>query len=251
MEDSIQHPQNPLNANSAPVMTEISEIFSSIQGEGPYLGKKQIFVRFGRCNMHCHYCDELDKMQKGMYQTLPVSSVLAQIDDLEREQGSHHSVSLTGGEPLVYPRALEAILPELKARGLRTYLETNGTLPRVLERVIGQIDIVAMDLKPSSSTGDRAFWSEHRSFLAVARRSEVFVKTVITSAVTTDDIRRAVEIVADVDPRIPFIFQPQSLMTGISVDAMKLIENELFTIASASLKDVRVIPQMHKIWGMR
>lgn len=243
--------QHFYDAPAAAVMTEVSEIFSSIQGEGPYLGKKQIFVRFGRCNMHCHYCDELDKMQKGMYQTVPVTDIIRQIDDHEREQGRHHSVSLTGGEPLVYPKALEALLPELKARNLTTYLETNGTLPKVLERVIGSVDIVAMDFKPSTSTGDRAFWNEHRDFLAVARRTEVFVKTVITPAVTAEDIRRAVQIVADVDPRIPFIFQPQSLMTGISVDAMKLIENELFSIASGSLKDVRVIPQMHKIWGMR
>lgn len=239
------------HTRTTPLTAEVSEIFSSIQGEGPYLGKKQIFVRFGRCNMHCHYCDELDKMQKGMYRNLPIADILGQIDGFEREQGSHHSVSLTGGEPLVYPRALEALLPELKARGLLTYLETNGTLPKVLERVVGQIDIVAMDFKPASSTRDREFWSEHRDFLAVARRTEVFVKTVITPDVTAEDIRRAVEITASVDPRIPFIFQPQSLMTGISVDAMHRIENELFSIAAASLKDVRVIPQMHKIWGMR
>lgn len=246
-----KHTQNNPTDKTQPVMTEISEIFSSIQGEGPYLGKKQIFVRFGRCNMHCNYCDELDKMQKGMYQTVPVTSVLHQIDEFEKTQGRHHSVSLTGGEPLVYLKALEVILPELKTRGLTTYLETNGTLPKQLERVIGQIDIVAMDLKPPTSTGDRAFWEEHQDFLAVARRTEVFVKTVITPRVTAEDIRRAVQIVADVDPRIPFIFQPESLMTGISVDAMKLIENDLFTIATRSLKDVRVIPQMHKIWGMR
>lgn len=236
---------------AAPVLAEISEIFSSIQGEGPYLGKKQIFVRFGRCNMHCHYCDELDKMQKGMYQNMPAADVLGRIDDLDRRQGRHHSVSLTGGEPLVYPRALEAILPELKSRNLLTYLETNGTLPRVLERVIGSIDIVAMDFKPPTSTGDRAFWDEHREFLSVARRTEVFVKTVITPAVTAADIDRAVQIVADVDPRIPFVFQPQSLMTGLSVPAMQLIENELFALASSRLKDVRVIPQMHKIWNIR
>jgi 7-carboxy-7-deazaguanine synthase len=239
------------HTRTTPLTAEVSEIFSSIQGEGPYLGKKQVFVRFGRCNMHCHYCDELDKMQKGMYRNLPIADILGQIDDFEREQGRHHSVSLTGGEPLVYPRALEAILPELKTRGLLTYLETNGTLPKVLERVVGQIDIVAMDFKPPTGTSDRAFWTEHRDFLAVARRTEVFVKTVITPDVSAADIESAVRITADVDPRIPFIFQPQSLMTGISVDAMKRIENELFAIAAASLKDVRVIPQMHKIWGMR
>jgi organic radical activating enzyme len=44
--------------------TEISEVFSSLQGEGPYLGVQQIFIRFGRCNMHCGYCDELEKMKE-------------------------------------------------------------------------------------------------------------------------------------------------------------------------------------------
>ncbi len=232
-------------------MTEISEIFSSIQGEGPYLGKKQIFVRFGRCNMHCHYCDELDKMQKGMYQSVPVADVVRQIDVFEREKGQHHSVSLTGGEPLMYLGALKAILPELKARNLTTYLETNGTFPRALDQVVGSIDIVAMDLKPPTSTGDRAYWDEHREFLAIARRTKVFVKTVITPAVSRADIERSIQLVAEVDPRIPFIFQPESLMTGMSVPAMQLIEKEFFTLASASLKDVRVIPQMHKIWGVR
>lgn len=245
------HTQNPSADKTQPLTTEISEIFSSIQGEGPYLGKKQIFVRFGRCNMHCRYCDELDKMQKGMYQTLPVKDVLKRVETMEADSGPHHSVSLTGGEPLLYLKALEAILPELKNQGMTTYLETNGTLPRALERVVGWIDVVAMDFKPATSTGDRSFWEEHRQFLAIARRTEVFVKIVVTPQVTAAEIDHAVRLVADVDPRIPFIFQPESLLTGISVDAMKLIENVFFSIASRSLKDVRVIPQMHKIWGMR
>lgn len=37
---------------------DIIEIFSSIQGEGIFLGAKQIFVRFKRCNLTCSYCDE-------------------------------------------------------------------------------------------------------------------------------------------------------------------------------------------------
>jgi len=35
----------------------LSEIFSSIQGEGPYIGCKQIFIRFSDCNLDCDYCD--------------------------------------------------------------------------------------------------------------------------------------------------------------------------------------------------
>jgi organic radical activating enzyme len=36
---------------------KIKEIFTSIQGEGPYIGVKQLFVRFCGCNLMCEYCD--------------------------------------------------------------------------------------------------------------------------------------------------------------------------------------------------
>ena len=36
---------------------KIKEIFSSIQGEGLYIGCKQIFIRFCACNLNCYYCD--------------------------------------------------------------------------------------------------------------------------------------------------------------------------------------------------
>ena len=36
---------------------DILEIFSSLQGEGPFAGVKQIFIRFNKCNLTCRYCD--------------------------------------------------------------------------------------------------------------------------------------------------------------------------------------------------
>ena len=36
---------------------KIKEIFESIQGEGPYVGYKQLFIRFCNCNLKCNYCD--------------------------------------------------------------------------------------------------------------------------------------------------------------------------------------------------
>ena len=62
--------------------TEISEIFSSLQGEGPYLGTKQIFVRFGRCNMHCVYCDELEKMKEERFVVYSLEELLSQVAPL-------------------------------------------------------------------------------------------------------------------------------------------------------------------------
>ena len=104
---------------SSDVVTETSEVFSSLQGEGPHLGKRQIFVRFGRCNMHCIYCDEVEKMQVGSYQDISLSTLLRRVEELERFEPGHHSVSLTGGEPLFYPRFLKVFLPELKRRGFK------------------------------------------------------------------------------------------------------------------------------------
>jgi len=231
--------------------TEISEIFSSLQGEGPYLGVKQIFVRFGRCNMHCVYCDELEKMKEENFAVYSLEDVLGQIDKFEKEKGAHHSVSLTGGEPLFYTPFLKNFLPKLKEKGITTYLETNGTLPRELERVIKWCDIVAMDMKPSTSTEDGSFDKEHEAFLKVAIQKKVFIKVVITPSTDAGEIKRCIQTVRDINPRIPFIFQPLSDPFGINTASLKLIENSFFNLAKAHLYDVRVIPQMHKIWGVR
>ena len=231
--------------------TEISEIFSSLQGEGPYLGVRQIFVRFGRCNMHCGYCDELEKMKEGVFTVYPLEKLLGEVDGLELERGPHQAVSLTGGEPLFYAQFLKNFLPKLKEKGFTTYLETNGTLPKELAQVIKWCDIIAMDIKPSSSTGDRSFDEEHEVFLKVAIQKEVFVKVVITPGTRKDEIARAVDLVKNINPKIPFIFQPLSDPLGISVQSLKLIEREFFYLAKEFLHDVRVIPQMHKIWGVR
>ncbi|MBI2447469.1 MAG: 7-carboxy-7-deazaguanine synthase QueE, partial [Candidatus Omnitrophica bacterium] len=68
--------------------TKISEIFSSIQGEGLYLGKRQIFVRFYGCNMRCAYCDTMPSR----YEELSIDEVLKRIN---LSLGNSCTVSLT------------------------------------------------------------------------------------------------------------------------------------------------------------
>ena len=89
------------------VKAEITEIFSSIQGEGVFLGAKQIFVRFEKCNLNCVFCDESRDLGVNEYSPL---ELLKEVRALDASDGPHHSVSFTGGEPLLYWDFLKARL---------------------------------------------------------------------------------------------------------------------------------------------
>ncbi len=228
---------------------KITEIFSSVQGEGIFVGARQIFVRFKECNMECSFCDTPNDGPAKEYTS---ASLMSEIRSLEEAKGPHHSVSLTGGEPLVYAQFLKAMLPLLKKAGFKSYLETNGTLPGELEGVIDLIDIVAMDFKLPSSTEERAYWNEHLEFLKIAARKKVFVKSVVTTETKKEDVRKAVRLIRTVNKKIPFIMQPATPVKNFD---KKPGENRLLEFLDIALKEKiensRVIPQMHKILGVK
>lgn len=228
---------------------DISEIFSSIQGEGVFLGARQIFVRFKQCNLKCLYCDEPREGKATVYTPM---ELLSEVKYLDLSKGPHHSVSLTGGEPLVYPEFVGAFLRLVKKAGMTTYLETNGTLPRELDKVIESVDIVAMDIKLPSATGERPFWDEHIEFLRIASWKKVFVKAVVTENTSKADIAKAVSLVARVKGNIPFVIQPAS---PVKKEDKPLGSDMLMKFVEIGLKhnidNIRVIPQIHKKLGVK
>ena len=84
---------------SDPVRAAISEIFSSLQGEGLHMGERHLFVRFSGCDVNCCYCDE----HSGRGADMTVRESLAAVETLEAGSGPNSFVSLTGGEPLQQP----------------------------------------------------------------------------------------------------------------------------------------------------
>jgi len=230
----------------------ITEIFSSVQGEGLFIGKNQIFVRFAGCNTHCAYCDEKAKELRGGHRHFSPAALMSRIEDLEAAEGPHHSVSLTGGEPLLAEtRFLEELLKALKKAGFKVYLESNGTLPEALRPVLRYIDIIAMDFKLPSVTGGRAYWREHAEFLSLARAKDVFVKMVVGRTTLPGDVSMAVETVRRMDARIPLVFQPVSAAGTGRAETLKFIRKKLMRSAAHTLEDVRMIPQIHKILGVK
>ncbi len=228
---------------------DVVDIFSSIQGEGVFLGARQIFVRFKECNMKCAYCDEPRDGKVTEYTPL---ELLSEVKYMELSKGPHHSVSLTGGEPLVYSEFLATFLKLLKKAGMTTYLETNGTLPRELDKVIESVDIIAMDLKLPSSTGEKPFWDEHLEFLRIASWKKTFVKAIVTGDTTKADIMKAVELVKKIKGNIPFVIQPASQVKKEDrVPANEMLMKFVEIGLKHDIDNIRVIPQMHKTLGVK
>lgn len=230
-----------------PPSARISEIFSSIQGEGIYAGEPHIFVRFHGCNISCVYCDTPSEC---VPEETGLRPAIDKILDLNKD-GSIREISLTGGEPLLYSNFIKILIPNLREKGYAFYLDTNGTLPDKLKEVIDLVDVVAMDIKLPSATRHKPLWQEHRESLMTAQSKNVFVKSVITGETDVDDFIKAVELVASVDKNIPFILQPASPFK----DFNSLPENKILLkwqmAANSRLKDVRIIPQLHKTWGVK
>ena len=232
----------------------ISEIFSSLQGEGTHLGERHLFVRFEECHIHCEYCDELAKPAQAM----SLEEVVKTILEVEKEEGPHTFVSLTGGEPLLYLSFLEPLLPRLKAERFRTYLETNGILWQALERVLGGCDVIAMDLKPASVTKERSFLKEHRRFLQLACGKEVFIKIVISKEIDLREFQDLVGIVQEIAPETPVILQPVSPyplsdFEGEGHEDSELMQLlvELQRMAGRMIPDIRILPRLHRILKIR
>lgn len=220
---------------------KIAEIFESVQGEGLYLGEKQIFVRFFNCNLSCTYCDtKFDRFMEYDPKEL--------FDEIMLYRDKYHSISFTGGEPLLYKDFLKQVFALTARKGHKHYLETNGTLFFELEELINDIDIVAMDLKFPSSSGMGNLWGLHRKFLKIAIKKEVFLKAIICQATAEGDLLQAVELIREVSPSSVLVLQPNSY------ENQSVLNEKLAQFKEIALRHkvtTCVIPQIHKLVGLR
>lgn len=222
---------------------KIAEIFDSIQGEGPYIGYRQLFIRFCGCNLLCDYCDtEFDKGKEFTPQTL-----LGKVKTFDLKP--IHSISLTGGEPLLHYEFLKEFLTLTKAEGLKIYLETNGTLPKALESVIDYTDIISMDFKLDSSAKIGELYSMHNEFLdiAVKNNKDVFAKLVFDETIQDFEIDESVNLAKKYD--IELILQPKMNGDKIGVSHDKIVE--VFNKFTDKYPKTRLIGQVHKFFDIR
>lgn len=227
------------------ITARVNEIFFSYQGEGPYQGAPQVFVRFSGCNLNCIYCDT-------DYSSCKIYTKENLLDQVKLAEGGNeiHSISITGGEPLCQSDFLKDFLPLLKKEGYKIYLETNGVLYNELEPLLPYIDIVSMDIKLPSSTGVKSFWEEHDKFLRTAIQKNIFVKIVASDDTSIEDWQNAVSIISNADTGILLVIQPVSpngRCKGPSEE--KIIKFK--SLAREKLAAVEVRGQLHKMLNIR
>ena len=252
---------------------QLIEVFSAIQGEGLNVGTRQLFIRFGRCDLRCHFCDSAHtwdttdtcqiERSPGLrdFETHanPVSlDQLLDWVDRQNEPGLHDSISLTGGEPLLHTPFLMVFLPQVRDRtGLPIYLETGGHRPVQVQRLLPYLDMVGMDWKLPSVSGE-TWWEDHQQFLRICHEAnlEVFVKLIISDQTDPAELARTAHAIAQIHPEIPAFLQPVTPLTvplrSEHRPMMAPAPDQVLTwqqLMKRELKQVRVIPQTHKMIG--
>jgi 7-carboxy-7-deazaguanine synthase len=243
------------------VEAPVVEVFSSIQGEGPWIGQRHIFVRFAGCDIACRYCDTSAAAsgqarasschaQKNAssfeFEELPGTLTPGQLtllcSRLIVPGPCKPVISITGGEPLLHHPFLSAWLPEVK-KNYAVYLETNGIHDEAMNSLREMIDIVSMDLKLPSATGLEAFWNEHARFLAASRGTMLFGKAVVTMDTNEEDVLTAARLIAGHDRAVTLVIQPADGPLAPDPELLVQFQNA----ALAVIADVRIIPQVHKM----
>ena len=257
------------------------EVFASVQGEGAYVGQLQVFLRLRGCSMRCRWCDTPGSWALGAEDGTRVAApdgtrteagwgtpFQAACWIAEVEPGEPRPVSITGGEPLLWPDFLVELSKMVGERPL--HLETAGGHPAALERVVHLFRHVSLDLKlpadldpPVELDGDTARaavalpegeraprdeseWraARRRSLELVAER-DACAKVVVAGGRAVRDYDPLLEDLARCAPALPLVVQPVTPLRGVPAPTFEALTGVAERARELELS-VRVLPQVHR-----
>ncbi|HJO27361.1 MAG: hypothetical protein CMK00_01720 [Planctomycetes bacterium] len=278
-------------ARDASRRAPLLEVFSSLQGEGLFVGQPQVFLRLAGCPLRCRWCDsawswgletatgegasgreiapQSPTAEPGEPEWVTPLAAAALVREAGGEAGEQpRPLSITGGEPLIWPDFIEALLPLVGERPV--HLETAGAHPAALARVVERLAHVSLDLKhpadlapPSeeglgtgseSPPGDAAAWCAARlACLELLRDRPACVKMPVAAGRRARDYE---ELLLDLElkaPELPLFIQPVTArgsgperIPGPSPDLLWELAQRAEELGLA----VRVVPQIHPVLGV-
>lgn len=147
----------------------VLEIYSSLQGEGAFVGLPMVFVRFTGCNLRCSYCDTKKSWQKkkecivhdkenpDRKKKIPNDldpKTIAKL--IKRTAGKASWISFTGGEPLLNAATIASVI-ELLGDKYHFLVETNGTQEKAVDLLGNKNIVFSVDIKPGHAKNQYAF----------------------------------------------------------------------------------------------
>ena len=149
------------------------------------------------CTFRCPYCHNADLVLRP--ETLADVPLDLFIAFLDARKGWLEGLCVSGGEPLLHPE-IEGLLAVIKERNLLVKLDTNGSRPDRLERLIeaGLVDWIAMDVKAPlaryaevvRAPVDPAAVARSAEIVRASGRPHVFRTTVVPGLVGPEDVRK-------------------------------------------------------------
>ena len=222
---------------------QVSELFTSIQGEGEVIGIPSHFIRLYRCDLTCSWCDSKytwvrqDQAVEGKdYASMSMEEILAWLQKEPRAR----LVTLTGGEPMLQP--LLPLVAALDTRGYQVVVETNGL--HTPEKAL--LDLVrhwAVSPKLKNAGMTDVTWGP-LDWLGKAQN--YYLKFVICNpAIDLPEVQEFVE--GRGLPSSKVILQPDGLAPDYEAILRRLAE-----FVRDRGTPYRVLPQLHRLlWGLR
>lgn len=231
---------------------KIIEIFSSLQGEGLWVGKEQVFVRFHGCSLKCKYCDTPlthQHIKESRIEYPPFSkkfekhSLLFNPSQLDQtlSRFSSKSLALTGGEPLEQGGFINEWLSSTK-ENYEVLLETSGIEVNALKVLIDKIDMVSLDIKLPSSSGERSYWNEHYSFIKIALEKKAYAKVVFDENISENELSDLSRLIKEFPHLIVFLQMVSPIQKRDLKRCLSIFQN----LSQKHPNQIRFLPQVHK-----
>lgn len=282
-----------MSTTSARIAAPVMEVFASFQGEGLFVGQAQVFLRLAGCPLRCSWCDTPASWELGESRHAVIrrdgeppakegrwaSPFQAALWVASVEPGEPRPVSITGGEPLIWPEFIRAMRSMLRPRPI--HLETAGAHPEALARVLDRVDHVSLDLKLPGDMGapvelprlgeggdseiaepplplpiseaapvTAADWQlARRRCLDLVKDVSACAKVVVRGGTEPRAYDELFEDVARRAPELPVFIAPATPIRGVEAPSYEHLV-EVTEQARDLQLDVRVLPQVHRAMGI-